>query len=101
VTESPHESPLDSPLVEARGLTKIYPPRGSAAEFRAVDDIDFELRRGEAFGFLGPNGAGKSSTMRMISAISPISGGIPAGAGHGPGDARCQDPGPARRGTAG
>jgi lipooligosaccharide transport system ATP-binding protein len=65
----------DSPLVEARGLTKIYPPRGSSPEFRAVDGVDFELRRGEAFGFLGPNGAGKSTTMRMISAISPISGG--------------------------
>jgi lipooligosaccharide transport system ATP-binding protein len=65
----------DSPLVEARSLTKIYPSRGSSAEFCAVDGIDFELRRGEAFGFLGPNGAGKSTTMRMISAISPISGG--------------------------
>jgi lipooligosaccharide transport system ATP-binding protein len=62
-------------LVEARGLTKIYPPRGTAGEFRAVDGVDFELARGEAFGFLGPNGAGKSSTMRMISATSPISGG--------------------------
>jgi lipooligosaccharide transport system ATP-binding protein len=31
--------------------------------------------RGEAFGFLGPNGAGKSSTMRMIAAVSPVSGG--------------------------
>jgi lipooligosaccharide transport system ATP-binding protein len=65
----------DTPLVEAHGLTKVYPPRGSSAEFRAVDGIDFELRRGEAFGFLGPNGAGKSSTMRMISATSPVSGG--------------------------
>jgi lipooligosaccharide transport system ATP-binding protein len=67
---------IDSPLVEARGLTKIYPPRGSSAEYRAVDGIDFELRRGEAFGFLGPNGAGKSTTMRMISATSPVSGGL-------------------------
>jgi lipooligosaccharide transport system ATP-binding protein len=64
-----------APLVEARGLTKIYPPRGKAGEFRAVDGVDFALERGEAFGFLGPNGAGKSSTMRMISATSPISGG--------------------------
>ena len=62
-------------MVEARGLTKIYPPRGRSGEFRAVDGVDFELERGEAFGFLGPNGAGKSSTMRMISATSPISGG--------------------------
>ena len=37
--------------------------------------ITVEVRRGESFGFLGPNGAGKSSTMRMIAAVSPISGG--------------------------
>ncbi|WP_204945027.1 ABC transporter ATP-binding protein [Micromonospora luteifusca] len=63
------------PLVEARNLTKIYPARGSTKEFHAVDGIDFELQRGEAFGLLGPNGAGKSTTMRMIAATSPISGG--------------------------
>jgi lipooligosaccharide transport system ATP-binding protein len=40
-----------------------------------VAGIDFDLRRGEAFGFLGPNGAGKSSTMRMIGCVSPPSGG--------------------------
>jgi lipooligosaccharide transport system ATP-binding protein len=66
---------IDAPLVEARSLTKIYPPRGSAPEFRAVDGVDFDLHRGEAFGFLGPNGAGKSSTMQMISATSPVSAG--------------------------
>ncbi|MEV4123107.1 ABC transporter ATP-binding protein [Micromonospora sp. NPDC049645] len=62
-------------MVEAKNLTKVYPPRGSTAEFRAVDGIDFALRRGESFGLLGPNGAGKSTTMRMIAATSPISGG--------------------------
>ena len=36
-----------------------------------MDGIDFDLYRGEAFGFLGPNGAGKSSTMRMIGCVSP------------------------------
>ncbi|WP_436971437.1 ATP-binding cassette domain-containing protein [Micromonospora vinacea] len=65
----------EHPLVEARDLTKVYPPRGSTAEFRAVDGIDFALERGESFGLLGPNGAGKSTTMRMIGATSPISGG--------------------------
>jgi len=40
-------------LIYARGLTKRF------GDFTAVDGIDFELRRGEAFGFLGPNGAGK------------------------------------------
>jgi lipooligosaccharide transport system ATP-binding protein len=56
-------------LVRASGLTKRF------GGFTAVDGIDFELRRGEAFGFLGPNGAGKSSTMRMIGCVSPPSGG--------------------------
>ncbi len=65
----------DSVLVEARGLSKTYPARNGSAPFCAVDGIDFRFGRGVAFGFLGPNGAGKSSTMRMLSAISPISAG--------------------------
>jgi lipooligosaccharide transport system ATP-binding protein len=56
-------------LIEARGLSKRF------GDLTAVDAIDFEVRHGETFGFLGPNGAGKSSTMRMIGAVSPRSGG--------------------------
>jgi lipooligosaccharide transport system ATP-binding protein len=56
-------------MISARGLRKSF------GDFEAVKGIDVEVRRGEAFGFLGPNGAGKSSTMRMIAAVSPISGG--------------------------
>ena len=56
-------------LVEARHLTKRF------GTLTAVDDIDFVVRPGEAFGFLGPNGAGKSSTMRMIAAVSPVTSG--------------------------
>ena len=41
----------------------------------AVDGIDVDVIRGEAFGFLGPNGAGKSSTMRMIGCVPPATGG--------------------------
>jgi len=59
----------DDVLIRARGLTKRF------GDFTAVDGIDFELSRGEVFGFLGPNGAGKSSTMRMIGCVSPPSGG--------------------------
>ena len=47
----------------------------SSATLTAVDGIDFDVQRGEAFGFLGPNGAGKSSTMRMIGCVSPPTGG--------------------------
>ena len=56
-------------LLRARGLTKRF------GDFTAVDGIDVEVRRGEAFGFLGPNGAGKSSTMRMVGCVSPVTEG--------------------------
>src|SRR6202453_44830 len=67
-----HQVPINSHnevLVRARGLTKRF------GTFTAVDGIDFDLYRGEAFGFLGPNGAGKSSTMRMIGCVSLPTGG--------------------------
>src|SRR3954447_23367823 len=56
-------------MIFASGLRKSF------GSFEAVRGIDVEVRRGEAFGFLGPNGAGKSSTMRMVAAVSPVSGG--------------------------
>ena len=56
-------------LAEAEGLTKRF------GSFTAVDGIDFEVRRGEAFGFLGPNGAGKTSAMRMLGCTSPVTAG--------------------------
>ena len=36
-------------------------------QFQAVDEISFEVQRGEVVGFLGPNGAGKSTTMKTVS----------------------------------
>jgi lipooligosaccharide transport system ATP-binding protein len=56
-------------LIHARGLTKRF------KDLVAVDGIDFDVERGEAFGFLGPNGAGKTSTMRMIGCVSSLSSG--------------------------
>jgi lipooligosaccharide transport system ATP-binding protein len=67
------------PLIHARGLVKQF------GELRAVDAIDFDLQRGEAFGFLGPNGAGKTSTMRMIGCVSPVSDGVLSVFGLDPG----------------
>jgi lipooligosaccharide transport system ATP-binding protein len=58
-----------APLIHARGLVKQF------GSLTAVDGIDFDVQRGEAFGFLGPNGAGKSSTMRMIGCVSPPTAG--------------------------
>ena len=55
----------------AQGLRKSY------GEFQAVRGIDFEVYRGECFGFLGPNGAGKTTTMKMIYGASvPTAGGL-------------------------
>jgi lipooligosaccharide transport system ATP-binding protein len=62
-------TPPAGPLIHARGLTKRF------GDFTAVDDVDFDVQPGEAFGFLGPNGAGKTSTMRMIGCISPVTEG--------------------------
>ncbi|WP_462272394.1 ABC transporter ATP-binding protein [Methanohalophilus sp.] len=41
----------------------------------AVDDVSFEVNKGELFGFLGPNGAGKTTAMRVIQCVSPPGGG--------------------------
>ena len=57
-------------LILARQLTKRF------GDLTAVDGIDFEVAKGEAFGFLGPNGAGKTSTMRMIGGVSPVTSGL-------------------------
>jgi lipooligosaccharide transport system ATP-binding protein len=58
-----------TPTLVARNLKKSYDG------FEAVKGVEFEVRRGECFGFLGPNGAGKTTTMKMIyGAVIPTSG---------------------------
>jgi lipooligosaccharide transport system ATP-binding protein len=56
-------------LVKARELTKKF------GEFIAVDGIEFDVPKGQSFGFLGPNGAGKTSTMRMVSGVAHATSG--------------------------
>ncbi len=67
IRPTPNSQSLE--LVEAKGLAKSYGPQ------RAVDGIDFSVKRGETFGLLGPNGAGKSTTMRMIACRAPLTSG--------------------------
>jgi len=56
-------------MIHASHLSKSF------GSFRALDKIDFDVKRGEIVGFLGPNGAGKSTTMRILTCfISPTSG---------------------------
>lgn len=59
----------DNKVIVAQQLTKRF------GTFTAVDNISFEVKRGEIFGFLGANGAGKTTAMRMLSGLSiPTSG---------------------------
>ncbi|RLS31960.1 MAG: ATP-binding cassette domain-containing protein [Planctomycetota bacterium] len=63
-------------MIEASGLTKYY------GDFIAVEDISFQIPRGEVVAFLGPNGAGKSTTMKILTGYLAPSSGIAKIAGH-------------------
>jgi len=57
------------PMLQIEGLTKRF------GSFAAVDNISFNVSRGEVLGFLGPNGAGKTTAMRMVTGfLTPTSG---------------------------
>ena len=53
-------------VVSVRGLTKIFKDFWGRPRARAVDNVDFEVRRGEVFGLLGPNGSGKTTTVKLL-----------------------------------
>lgn len=55
--------------VKVEGLTKVY------GQQHAVDNVSFEVQKGQILGFLGPNGAGKSTTMKMITCYIPPTAG--------------------------
>src|SRR2546423_6812818 len=44
-------------------------------QFTAVNDVNFQVRKGEIFGFLGPNGSGKTTVIKMLTGLLPLSGG--------------------------
>jgi len=60
----------DEVIVEVHDLVRKF------GDFRAVDQINFEVRRGEIFGLLGPNGAGKTTTFRMLCGLLPATSGV-------------------------
>lgn len=62
-------APDSNAAISVRGLTKRF------GSFTAVDGIDFDVARGEIFGFLGPNGAGKTTAIRMLTGTLAASGG--------------------------
>ncbi len=56
-------------MIEVRNLTKQY------GQIKAVDQISFDVNKGEIIGFLGPNGAGKTTTMRILTCFMPATSG--------------------------
>src|SRR5579884_2284677 len=71
-------------VVAVRGLTKIFKDFWRRPKARAVDNVAFEVRRGEVFGLLGPNGSGKSTTVKMLlGLLYPTKGHIEV-FGHSP-----------------
>lgn len=56
-------------MIRVENLTKTF------GEFRAVDDISFQVGKGEIFAFLGPNGAGKTTTIKMLTTLLPPTNG--------------------------
>lgn len=65
----PRVAQADGPAIVAEGLTMRF------GDFTAVDHVDFEIGRGEIFGFLGSNGCGKTTTMKMLTGLLPPSEG--------------------------
>jgi len=63
-------------MIAVEGVTKRY------GDVVAVEDLSFEVSRGEVVGFLGPNGAGKTTTMRMLTGFLPATDGTARIAGH-------------------
>ena len=63
-------------MIEVENLTRFYGP------VRAVNNVNFQVARGEIVGFLGPNGAGKSTTMRVITGYLPATSGTARVAGY-------------------
>ena len=53
-------------VISAQGLTKVFKDFWGRPKARAVDGIDFDVKRGEVFGLLGPNGSGKSTRVKML-----------------------------------
>ena len=78
------QSPNGEVIISVRGLTKVFKDFWGRPKARAVDNVDFEVRRGEVFGLLGPNGSGKSTTVKLLLGLLYPTKGFIEVFGHSP-----------------
>ncbi len=90
VTANPQKTPASNTekagdvVISVKGLTKVFKDFWGRPKAKAVNNVDFEVRRGEVFGLLGPNGSGKSTTIKMLlGLLYPTKGHIEV-FGHSP-----------------
>lgn len=76
-------------LVDVEGLTKVF-SLGSGRRVTAVDDVSFQIRRGETFGLVGQSGSGKSTVSKAVLALSGIDAGTVSFDGHRPHEMRAE-----------
>src|SRR5436853_2492352 len=83
-TSAPQATRSTENVIVVRGLTKVFKDFWGRPKARAVDNVSFEVKRGEVFGLLGPNGSGKSTTVKMLlGLLYPTKGHIEV-FGHSP-----------------
>jgi ABC-2 type transport system ATP-binding protein len=80
--------PSSETIIAVRGLTKVFKDFWGRPKARAVDGVDFEVRRGEVFGLLGPNGSGKSTTIKMLLGLLHPTKGVIEVFGRSPRDVK-------------
>ena len=73
-------------IVEVAGLVKDFRPGFGVRRKRVLHGIDFQVRRGEVFGFIGPNGAGKTTTLKILMGLIRATGGRAEILGHDVGE---------------
>ncbi len=87
-TSSQSSETAEDVVVKVQGLNKVFKDFWNRPKARAVNDVSFEIKRGEVFGLLGPNGSGKSTTIKLLLGLLHPNSGLIQVFGRSPRDVR-------------